>query len=429
MADKKKKAAADLAEQLREVNIEDFELSKLERMFYYIFMDPENKGLKELADYTEQKEIEQELINNSYYKAGNLSFLLSLASVAIDWEPEEQAVLIDLLETYKDTGKLSKESLEKLAQNKDHLNETIEAIKTPKTLRPEDYIQTPTKAALTIFDGKETLDQKIEGLRGLITKEGKTPEKYIYVNLSSEKNISGLDNLTEFDKSVHSAVISYFNETGERIFTARQIAQFLFYGTDNYTRTSPERVEEINASLYKMMHLQVTIDFKEHAELKKKKIKNFEISRYILPLDKIKMDINGEEQEAFCLIVMPPLLQYAKAVDMINRIPAKLLDCSAVRSTPENIIIRDFLFEEIGHMKKLSYWNRTLTIDHIMESSGIDLDKYKSKQSKSNKRKKVIEVVRNYCENMKKENYINDYTLNTGGKRRNDSVYSITITP
>lgn len=407
MADK----TIDTAEQLQSIDIKNYDLTKLEKMFYTAVTDPEHRDLKEIADYAEKEGTPQRLIFNAY----NLAFILDLAAVAADWSEEDKKTLLDLLQTYKDTGKLSKEDIDKLGDNK------AEAIKELVTVRPGNYLQTGSKADNSLFTHDMSMEEKIEGIKAAVNKKDAAIKKYVYINLEEDENLTGLDNLTEFDKSVHNAVISMFNDSGERIFTARQVTQFLFYGNDNINRASPKRVEEVDKSIKKLMRLQVTINFKEHAELNKLyNIKRFEISRYILPLDKIKINSNGDLIEAYSLMARPPILEYVQQVKQIISTPTHLLDIP-VRSTHETIIIRDFLLEQIGHIKNNREWNNIIKVDRIIDYSGIDLDSF-TDNTKRKKRKIIIDNVCKILDSWKKKEYIKGYVLNKGNRGRIDSI-------
>lgn len=443
MANKKKKAAADPGEQLRQISITDFDLTNLEKMFYSVMRDPENKGLKELADYTEKEGTPQRIIFNAYEKGGKLAFALDLAAVAASWKPEEQEALLNLIKNFKEKGELSKEDVLKLLETPEEIEEVIEM--TPEqvnslvTSRPEHINNSLTKLNNAIFKSAIILEEKIEGVQADVTPEDiakrtdiENKQYSVLAYLEDDKNIKGLENLTEYDGCVHDAIISIIKANKSFVFSARQVAQFILYGTDIVNRASPDQVDEVIKSIRKMRTQQITIDYTQHAELNRLDPGlSCEITNYLLPLKEITLNYNGEKAKAYTLLDTPPLYYYADAVKQISGLPAGLLDIKSTKTrkykgSKENTVIKFYLIKTLAQIKNIKNserWKRTRNIDKIIEAVGIDLTNYKKPRDK---RKEIIKTITNILDSWKEDGYIKGYEINTGQRKR---IESITINP
>ena len=84
------------------------------------------------------------------------------------------------------------------------------------------------------------------------------------------------------------------------------------------------------------------------------------------------------------------------------------------------IVIRDFLLEEISHLKNpsLGYWGKTISVDRLLTIAGED-----SQQITRKKKSLLLSSIIKMLEYWKDEKYIKDFKLN----RKAKTIQSFTI--
>lgn len=284
---------------------------------------------------------------------------------------------------------------------------------------PDTHQQNLTKASSKIFDSHIPITDLQQAEIDITPSTGKATTTFsVYVDMNAPE-LKGTENITEFDNSVQDAVISVLQTNSHGFFTSKQLATHLLYGDNpNNSNPSPQRVGAVTKCIEKQRHIDITVDWTEHAKLNKKipegaKLDSFKIKNYMLPVREEIAVINGQKVHGYRLLDEPPLYQYAKSVGQIAQHPAKMLNVP-VNLDEQKIVIRDFLLKEIGHMKKSPHWNRTITIDRLLAVAGEESTTLDRRQ-----KSRLIAGIRSMLDYWKSEKYIDGYEESTQGKTLN----------
>jgi len=286
---------------------------------------------------------------------------------------------------------------------------------------PTDFQQNLTKTSSTLFSSKNSL----ENLRQIAidvapNKKGLTTTYNVNVDLSAPE-LKGTENITEYDKSVHNMAVSIGKVNEHGFFTAKQVATALLYG-DNPSNSNPskQQIGAVTKSIEKLALIRVTIDWTEHIRLNNKgdipEGASFKVTDYMLPVRKYTATIGGQKVEGYQFIDRDnytPLHQYATSVGQIGQHPVKMLNIP-INLDQQKIVIRDFLLEEIAHIKNRTNWNNTISVDRLLEVAGES-----SQTIDRTKKRRFLKAVKDMLDYWKKKGYIKGYKekkANTTGK-------------
>lgn len=291
---------------------------------------------------------------------------------------------------------------------------------------PTTLQQNLTKANTEIFDHKNSIEALKQGSIDVTPNNKKgIVSYYVTIDLSAPE-LKGTENITEYDKSVHNMAVSIGRANEHGFFTAKQVATALLYG-DNPSNSNPskQQIGAVTKSIEKLALIRLTIDWTEHIKLNNKinpkgnlpeDASNFQVTDYMLPVRRYTATIHGQKVEGYEFIDKKhytPLNHYATSVRQIGQHPVKMLNIP-INLDQTKIVIRDYLLEEISHIKKREGWNKTISVDKLLEVAGED-----SQTIKKEKRKKLLDAVEEMLTYWKKEDYIKGYTknrANTTGK-------------
>lgn len=289
---------------------------------------------------------------------------------------------------------------------------------------PDTHLQSLTKANHKIFSKNTSLAMLQQVAFDVTPNKNKQTITYsVNVNMNA-KELKGTENITEFDESVLNSVISVVETNNHGVFTAKQLATHLLYGDNpNNSNPSPQRVGAVTKSIEKQRFINIKIDWTEHAKLNKTLSEGdiFKTEGYMLPVTSCEIKMNGQQVNAYRLLELPPLYQYAKSVGQLATHPATMLNVP-INLDEKKIVIRDFLLSEIGHMKNNKHWNRTIKLERILETTG-DNPATMHTETKS----RMNEVIRKMLNYWKKQKYIASYKENK--KKSGKGTYSYTIKP
>ena len=286
---------------------------------------------------------------------------------------------------------------------------------------PTELQQNLTKASSTLFSSKNSL----EDLRQIAidvapNKKGLTTTYSVNVDLTAPE-LKGTENVTEYDKSVHNMSVSIGKANEHGFFTAKQVATALLYG-DNPSNSNPskQQIGAVTKSIEKLALIRLTIDWTEHIRLNNKgdipEGASFKVTDYMLPVRKYTATIGGQKVEGYQFIDRDnytPLHQYATSVGQIGQHPVKMLNIP-INLDQQKIVIRDFLLEEIAHIKNRTNWNNTISVDRLLEVAGES-----SQTIDRIKKSRLLKAVKDMLDYWKKEAYIKGYKenkANTTGK-------------
>ena len=304
-------------------------------------------------------------------------------------------------------------------------DEEPDSLQPPKYdfIYPTDFQQNLTKASSTIFNSKNSLEELKQIAIDVSPKDKKLTTTYsVNVDLTAPE-LKGTENITEYDKSVHNMTISMAKANAHGCFTPKQVATALYYGDNpNNSRPSPQQIGAVTKSIEKQRHIDITIDWTEHIKLNNKdtlpdEVMSYQRKGYMLPVEEHIFTVNGTTLNGYQFIKEPPLYQYATSVGQIGQHPIKMLNVP-INLDQTKIVIRDFLLEEIAHIKGNTSWNRTIGVDRLLEVAGED------SQTITRKKKSVLlSAVKDMLGYWKKEGYIVGYKENLEAK----SIRSFTI--
>lgn len=292
---------------------------------------------------------------------------------------------------------------------------------------PVNIQQNLTKASSTLFNHKTSIeDLKQISLDVTPNKKGITTTYSVNVDLSAPE-LKGTENITEFDKSVHNIAVSIALTNKDHCFTAKQVATVLYYG-NNPTKANPskQQIGAVTKSIEKQSLIKVSVDWTQHYQLNNKgklpeEADGYKSKNYVLPVKSHIFIINGAELEGYQLLDTPPLYAYAVSVGQLGQHPVNMLNLP-INLDQTKIVLRDFLLEEIAHIKNNKGWNKTISVDKLLIIAGED-----SQTITKKKRAKLLEVIEKMLIYWKKEEYIKDYTLNRAETKRGKPLQSYTI--
>lgn len=292
---------------------------------------------------------------------------------------------------------------------------------------PVNIQQNLTKASSTLFNHKTSIEElKQISLDVTPNKKGITTTYSVNVDLSAPE-LKGTENITEFDKSVHNIAVSIALTNKDHCFTAKQVATVLYYG-NNPTKANPskQQIGAVTKSIEKQSLIKVSVDWTQHYQLNNKgklpeEADGYKSKNYVLPVKSHIFIINGAELEGYQLLDTPPLYAYAVSVGQLGQHPVNMLNLP-INLDQTKIVLRDFLLEEIAHIKNNKGWNKTISVDKLLTIAGED-----SQTITKKKRAKLLEVIEKMLIYWKKEEYIKDYTLNRAETKRGKPLQSYTI--
>lgn len=310
-----------------------------------------------------------------------------------------------------------------LGYKEEPLKEASELPAIPKYdfIYPTDLQQNLTKASKRIFDSSIALSElKQREIDITPNNKGGLTSFSVYVDMTAPE-LNGTENVTEYDKSVHNMAVSIGRVNKHGFFTARELATALIHGDNpNNNRVSAQQIGAVTKSIEKQRHIDITIDWTEHIKLNTgntpKDASNFKVKDYMLPVREYTATIGGKTLHGYQFIdpvKLSPLYQYATSVGQIGQHPVKMLNVP-INLDQQKLVIRDFLLEEIAHIKKRESWNKTISVDKLLEVAGENIQTINRI-----KKKRLLDAVEEMLNYWKKEAYIKGYTknrANTTGK-------------
>ncbi len=266
------------------------------------------------------------------------------------------------------------------------LKEEIQGIELLDGIVPESYIIPNNKLVNTMAKG-EVLCNENFNLR--INNENKK-EILTKVSLNyDDENIQIYDKnkrFTPYDRTVHNAVCSLF-EAGNTNFTPDQVYRAM-NGLDDQQYVSPQAVGAITRSLDKQRRIYAKVDYTNEAKAYRKDVNSCIVEDYILSAKKITLEAGGQRVTGYKLNSKPILYQYAQVSGQVLTVPSKLLNTKdVIKSTPEVIIIREYLIRRIEVMKKNKDQSNRILLDSVYE----EIDQPEPTKEKAKKVRDTIE--------------------------------------
>ena len=164
--------------------------------------------------------------------------------------------------------------------------------------------------------------------------------------------ITGDKYMAAYDKAVYNAVISLY-QAGNEYITPKMVYRTMSGRTDGEA-VNENSLKKVANSLNKARFTNVHIDYTDEAKMYNKNIEKTVYEGYLLNAEKIMVKAGGQDEvEAYKIIRKPILYEYAQISGQIYSVEMKLLNTSNrnLRSTDENIVIREYLIRQIEWMK------------------------------------------------------------------------------
>ena len=410
-ADNKAGLYADIDEIVDNVQKSDFEKVCKDRMAYNVYL--ERNGVSNEQTAKLKRDAVESFANCYEYIFSLLRVQLNgLAHYNLDIAPAKNKIQERVALWYEPP----------VTEEISSIDEALESTLNLSFHYPEKYLQNATKASGKIFDSHVSVTA-LQQVEFDVTPQKGTPDTTysVYVDMSAPE-LKGTENITEFDGAVLDAIVSISRANEHGFFTAKQVATFLLYGDNLYNNNpSKQRVGAVTKSIEKLRHIDIGIDWTEHAKLNKIIPDNDDIrlerKGYFLPVEEAIFYEKVRVLNGYRLITAPPIYEYAESVGQIAQHPSKMLNVP-VNLDGQKLIIRDFLLREIGHMKNNPTWNKTIKLDRILAVAGIDNNTVTRK-----KKSQLVTAIRSMLDYWKKEENIAGYTEAVKAK----ALQSITI--
>ena len=220
---------------------------------------------------------------------------------------------------------------------------------------------------------------------------------------------------TPYDREVYDGVVTLY-AAGNNIINPAMVYRAMNGLTDT-EYVNPEALFKIRESLDKSMSIKTIIDYTAEAQMYNKDIKKTIYEGRLLAAEKVIVDINGEEYEAYKLLRSPILYEYAQVSGQILTVPMKVLKTkNAVRSTEEVIIIRGHLLRQIGWMKNTNTTRSDhITYQGVYDELGVSKADLEATAYK-NKTRTIRNHVKAILDEWKEQAYIMDHAEYKEGK-------------
>ncbi len=288
------------------------------------------------------------------------------------------------------------------------LNKKIQEIESLSSIIPKNYIM-PNNRLINKMAKDEAHYNKEFDLR---INGGNKKEILTKVSLNyDDDNIQIYDKdkrFTPYDRSVHNSICSLY-EAGNINFTPEQVYRCM-NGLDDGQYVSPQSVGAITRSLDKTRHLYARVDYTDEAKAYNKDTNSCIIEDYILSAKKVTLEAGGEKVTGYKLNSKPILYHYAQITGQVLTVPSKLLNTKeCLNSTPEVIVIREYLIRRIEVMKRNKKQSNKILFNSIYEEiNNIEPTKEKAK--------KVRDTITKLLGRFKELDYIKDFTFYKEGR-------------
>lgn len=298
------------------------------------------------------------------------------------------ATMADLLDgENKELGRLYKEAVERAEKRYAEFREAKGAVDLIESIpsiiaNPADILEYPLDKPnaiiwnLLALTAPNQIIMDIDTAKETDRKKGTEALIYCTINFEETEGLRITKQLTPFDKRVYIAIAALFN-AGNQVVSIRQIHRAM----GSTGEPSDNQVEKINNSLDKMRGARLYIDSRPEHDVYTGYPK-FVYDGALLEFRRISAYINNTAVEsAIRILAEPPMISFAKGRKQVTTISRALLE-SPLSKTEANLIIDDYLIEQIAHMKKNKSFSRKMLFDTICKNCKIT-DRKQRQRAKS----------------------------------------------
>ena len=228
-----------------------------------------------------------------------------------------------------------------------------------------------------------------------VTKGKKYYTRYWLEHVGEDCN---LERLTEFDKDVLTACISFFAGGFDTVSVAMILR--LITGSEN-RHASPEQRAAILASVDKMMCTQIRVDMSATCKKYRDRVSKAEIVSPILPCKRASIRINGQQADVIRFLDESPLITVARAKRQVLTFDVEALKVPGLNNTPRVVTIKFYVVERV-HEIIAHKMTPTITYDDVFNHCGLS-------DASKRQRQEARKVIRAVIEHMKRTNTISEW--------------------
>lgn len=332
-------------------------------------------------------------------------------SADLPYEETVQEITKLILAEIKRTADTETETNSEAEPTETEKPESVKTKRVQKALMPVDKISktlfNPAKNAV-FYDEEKSKVERVPVYVG--DDDSKVPVN-VFVSINIEELLSKIQMRKEVildpdNRAVHDAICSIY-AAGNRYFTADMIFR-LKRGTPRGKQVAREEtIKSIEASILKLWLTHITIDTSEEEQAYGIKINSHEGN--LLDLEAKEIILNNQRVKCYHFLREPVLLEYARKKNQIAECDAEFL-ALPFSATDENIRIRDYLFQEISHMKHNRKYPHVITYAKIYAYLQVDAPTEASLETKCRRiRDKVRAILDAWKEPYKGKCFIYDY--------------------
>lgn len=329
---------------------------------------------------------------------------------SMNYTDKEIKHLIDEnLNEHKEFLKSALEVLEKWGKLKNNTSKTTKKINS-KLEALESII--PSKHIIPNNKLSNEITKELIGIGEVaLTVANKDKNNEVSTIVSINYNDEGIKlynkaNFTPYDRTVHNAVCSLY-EAGNKNITPAMVYRAM-NGQTGTEKISPQSIGAVTKSLDKSRTMSCKIDYTEEAKARNIPVTKTIIEDMILPAQKVTVKAGGKEISAYKLHSKPIMYEYAQVTKQIITVPIELLQTkSAIRSTEDVIVIREYLLRRIEIMKHSNKHSNKILYESIYKELGLNTEV--RTQALADKTKKVRKAVKELLTFWKMEKYIKKF--------------------
>lgn len=259
------------------------------------------------------------------------------------------------------------------------------------------------------------LDQEGEGVTVhslKVSRDSAKNEVYVDVTIYTDKNITGIEQLTEFDKLVLNAVYTLY-AAGQNVFSVKQVYKVMTGTKNQASVTDRGMIGEIDKSLQKCILTYISINCKQQRE--QQNYKGLQVDEYkdhLLPMAQLTNAVfnssNGKQIIGNCykLHTAPPIYAYSAALNQIQHFQSIVLQVP-ISNTKNALILKGKLLGRIALAYNKNYI-ANVNYNSLYSEAGIA---FTNKMQKARLRDTIIKMF-DYWKSIKLVKAYKEYSTN-----------------
>lgn len=325
----------------------------------------------------------------------------------VDFKDGKDAGYVDDMEADLEA---SKDKIDEIISNNAVVSQEREEAKTLRglyqlALYPIDNV---TKQ---VFDGmKVNVSNKVKAVNGSKTADRK--DRFVYIML---RELEKLDQLLNADDRQTYVAISNLLNNNKRYVTPLQLYRLAVH--DPNATPTEDQLRRQDDSIRRLAKLYIKMDLKEVLDLYPELSQLRTGGNFIFVSTWYGKNTNGTYSDYYKFEGTPLLFEYAKTIKQVIKIENtdKALLTSTLRKTAENVAIIQYIADRVTALRNNTNVKCLVSYDTIFKKAGINLNRYKTKQTAWNKKSKTKKAILTHLDYLKKEGKIASYEdLQTG---------------